>query len=63
MALKLAMDREQMVKQILQGEASIGNDFPINQSYALFSDDIEQHLMARMVCINDGEGLVEGERR
>lgn len=44
MALKLAMDREQMVKQILQGEALVGNDFPINKSYALFSDDIEQRV-------------------
>jgi prepilin-type N-terminal cleavage/methylation domain-containing protein len=26
------------------------------------SDDVEQHLMARMVSINDGQGLVEGER-
>lgn len=42
MALKLAIDREQMVQQILQGHGSVGNDFPINVSYALFSDDIEQ---------------------
>jgi peptide/nickel transport system substrate-binding protein len=42
MALKLAIDREQMVRQILQGHASLGNDFPINQSYALFPDGIEQ---------------------
>jgi peptide/nickel transport system substrate-binding protein len=42
MALKLAIDREQMVNQILQGHASLGNDFPINKSYALFPDGIEQ---------------------
>ncbi len=42
MALKLAIDREQMVQQILMGHASLGNDFPINQSYAMFPDGIEQ---------------------
>ncbi|GHD20098.1 ABC transporter substrate-binding protein [Tianweitania populi] len=42
MALKLAIDREQMVQQILQGHASVGNDFPINKSYALFPEGIEQ---------------------
>ena len=42
MALKLAVDREQMINQILLGHASLGNDFPINQSYALFPDGIEQ---------------------
>lgn len=41
-ALKLAIDREQMVSQILQGHGSVGNDFPINKSYALFPDDVEQ---------------------
>lgn len=44
MALKLAIDREQMIQQILQGYASLGNDFPINQSYALFPDGIEQRV-------------------
>ncbi|MHB2263716.1 ABC transporter substrate-binding protein [Aliihoeflea sp. PC F10.4] len=42
MALKLAVDRQQMVDQILMGHASVGNDFPINQSYALFPDGMEQ---------------------
>lgn len=42
MALKLAVDREQMVEQILQGHASLGNDFPINKSYALFPEGVEQ---------------------
>jgi len=31
-----------MVDKILQGYGSIGNDFPINSAYPLFSDDIEQ---------------------
>ena len=42
MALKLAIDREEMLDKILRGYGSLGNDFPINASYPLFSDDIEQ---------------------
>jgi len=42
MALKLAMDREEMLKTILFGYGSVGNDFPINSAYPLFPDDIEQ---------------------
>ena len=42
MALKLAMDREEMLDKILRGYGTLGNDFPINESYPLFSDDIEQ---------------------
>lgn len=42
MALKLAMNRQEMVDKILLGYGSVGNDFPINASYPLFSDDIEQ---------------------
>ena len=42
MSLKYAIDREQMVNQILMGHASIGNDFPINESYALFPSGLEQ---------------------
>ncbi|TWG99724.1 peptide/nickel transport system substrate-binding protein [Mesorhizobium sp. J18] len=42
MALKYAVDRQQMIDQILLGHASLGNDFPINQSYALFPEGIEQ---------------------
>ena len=44
MALKLAVDREQMVNQILMGHASIGNDFPISESYALYPSGIEQRV-------------------
>ncbi len=36
MALKLAIDREEMVKKILAGYGSIGNDTPINAAYPLF---------------------------
>src|SRR5690606_27931677 len=42
MALKLAMDREELLEKILRGYGEVGNDFPINKAYPLFSDDIEQ---------------------
>ncbi|MGX8009770.1 ABC transporter substrate-binding protein [Mesorhizobium sp. ORM8.1] len=42
MALKLAMNREEMVDKILRGYGTVGNDFPINASYQLFPEDIEQ---------------------
>jgi peptide/nickel transport system substrate-binding protein len=42
MALKLAMDREEMLDKILRGYGEVGNDFPINKAYPLFPDDIEQ---------------------
>lgn len=35
MALKLAIDREEMVHRILLGFGSVGNDSPINQTYPL----------------------------
>jgi peptide/nickel transport system substrate-binding protein len=42
MALKLAMDREQMLETILRGYGEVGNDFPINSVYPLFPEGIEQ---------------------
>ncbi|SIT56063.1 Extracellular solute-binding protein family 5 [Mesorhizobium prunaredense] len=42
MALKLAVDRQEMVDKILRGYGTVGNDFPINSSYPLFPDDVEQ---------------------
>ena len=42
MALKLAIDRQEMVDKILRGYGSIGNDMPINAAYPLFDDSIEQ---------------------
>lgn len=44
MALKYAIDREEMVSKILRGYGSVGNDMPINAAYPLFSDDIEQRM-------------------
>src|SRR6478752_3387291 len=41
MALKLAIDREEMLNKVLRGYGSLGNDFPINSSYPLFTE-IEQ---------------------
>jgi peptide/nickel transport system substrate-binding protein len=42
MALKLAMDREEMLDKILRGYGHVGNDFPINAAYPLFPEGIEQ---------------------
>lgn len=42
MALKLAMDREELLEKILLGYGKVGNDFPINDAYPLFPSDIEQ---------------------
>jgi peptide/nickel transport system substrate-binding protein len=42
MALKLAVDREALVANILQGYGTVGNDFPINKAYDLFPSGIEQ---------------------
>lgn len=42
MALKLAINRQEMVDKILGGLGSIGNDFPINSAYPLFDDTIPQ---------------------
>ncbi|WP_027053591.1 ABC transporter substrate-binding protein [Mesorhizobium erdmanii] len=38
LALKYAVDREEMVQKILMGYGSIGNDTPINKSYPLFTE-------------------------
>ena len=42
LALKYALNREEMVEKILQGYGSIGNDMPINAAYPLFDDTIPQ---------------------
>lgn len=38
LALKYAVNRKEMVEKILRGYGSVGNDFPINSSYPLFSE-------------------------
>lgn len=42
LALKYAIDRQEMVDKILDGFGSIGNDTPINAAYPLFDETIEQ---------------------
>ena len=42
MALKLGINRQEMVDKILGGLGSRGNDFPINGAYPLFDDSIPQ---------------------
>ncbi len=42
LALKYAIDRQEMVDKILFGYGSLGNDMPINSAYPYFSDDFEQ---------------------
>lgn len=44
MALKLAIDREAILKQVLGGFGTIGNDYPVNANYALAPTDIEQRV-------------------
>ncbi|MCY1125601.1 ABC transporter substrate-binding protein [Frigidibacter sp. RF13] len=42
MALKYAINRQEMVDKVLGGLGSIGNDFPINAAYPMFDETIEQ---------------------
>ena len=42
MAMKLSINRQEMVDKILGGLGSRGNDFPINAAYPLFDDTIPQ---------------------
>lgn len=42
LALKYAIDRQELVDKILGGYGTLGNDIPVNMAYPLFSDDIEQ---------------------
>ena len=42
LALKYAIDRQEMVDKILNGYGSIGNDIPINAAYPLFDDTLPQ---------------------
>jgi peptide/nickel transport system substrate-binding protein len=42
LALKYAINREELVEKILQGYGGIGNDMPINAAYPLFDDTIPQ---------------------
>ncbi len=37
LALKYAIDREEMLEKVLHGYGSVGNDMPVNKSYPLFT--------------------------
>ncbi len=39
-ALKLAIDRELILKNVFQGLGQVGNDYPINAAYPLFDHDL-----------------------
>ncbi|MDN5788981.1 ABC transporter substrate-binding protein [Pseudorhodobacter sp.] len=42
LALKFAIDREEMLKKVLRGYGTLGNDIPINAAYPLFDDSLPQ---------------------
>ena len=42
MALKFALDREELLNKILQGYGTVGNDHPIGPANTYFASDIEQ---------------------
>lgn len=42
LALKYAINREELVEKILQGFGGVGNDMPINAAYPLFDETIPQ---------------------
>lgn len=42
LALKYAINREEMVDKILRGYGTLGNDMPVNATYPLFDENIPQ---------------------
>ncbi len=44
MALKLAIDRDELLQRVIGGFGTIGNDYPVNENYALAPTDIEQRV-------------------
>jgi peptide/nickel transport system substrate-binding protein len=44
LAMKYAIDREEMLKRILHGYGSVGNDQPISAAYPFFDPTIEQRV-------------------
>lgn len=44
LALKYAVDRKQILDHVLRGFGTLGNDFPVNENYALAPTDIEQRV-------------------
>ena len=44
LALKYAIDRQEMVDKILDGFGGVGNDIPINAAYPLFDEPLAQRM-------------------
>jgi peptide/nickel transport system substrate-binding protein len=44
MALKYAIDREAILQQVVGGYGTLGNDYPVNENYALAPEGIEQRV-------------------
>lgn len=44
LALKYAIDREAILKTVLGGFGTLGNDYPVNENYALAPEGIEQRV-------------------
>ncbi|MBU2888125.1 ABC transporter substrate-binding protein [Celeribacter halophilus] len=42
LAMKYAIDRSELVERILQGYGTVGNDYPINATYPMAPEEIEQ---------------------
>ncbi len=42
LALKYAVDREELVEKILRGYGTVGNDIPVNMAYPFFDESIPQ---------------------
>ena len=61
MAIKHAINREEMVEKILQGFGVVGNDHPIGQGQRFFAKDLEQRVYdpdkARHYLKQAGHGL------
>nr|WP_321455427.1 ABC transporter substrate-binding protein [uncultured Cohaesibacter sp.] len=44
LALKYAVDRQEILDRVVGGYGSLGNDYPVNSTYQLAPDDIEQRM-------------------
>nr|WP_090074490.1 ABC transporter substrate-binding protein [Cohaesibacter marisflavi] len=44
LAMKYAIDRQEILDRIVGGYGSLGNDYPVNSTYQMAPDDIEQRM-------------------
>ncbi len=51
-----AIDREQMLKLILQGHGTIGNDNPIGPSYRYYVKELEKNPLGPPIVAGIGRG-------